>query len=319
MLIFYVNLFIKLKGYDGPKKEVKKQKIKCLNLDDLDRIESESEANSDTTSLNMSLSIRSVQIDMTVNDLRKYKPIFRPAILTRMRRPTDLVEFKNDSSNESELDENDKPLKTLVNGVLTDLNKEFVSGYVKFIYGLSSENPIQNFRLQPKSSSSKETSPSHVLMSASSDSGFVTSGSNNISVSFSNSTSVSFKSRSSTVSAATTPTKSTAVTPDAVVSDPFGDDGDTISMILNMETDDTTSLVNVEIGTTKTSNNLSSQSDVSLTTPTGPTTPSDSQSLCKSESGNGLWLLKRLIAFSYADIHIVSTIHQILLVLTYTL
>ena len=250
----------------------------------MDRIESESEANSDTTSLNLALSIRSVQIDMTVSDLRKYKPIFRP-ILAQIRRPTDLVEF-NDSSTESDSDESDKPSKSLVNGVVTDLNKEFVSGYVKFIYGLSSENPVQNFRLQPKSSSSKETSPSHVLMSASSDSGFVTSGSNNISVSFSNSTSVSFKSRSSTVSAATTPTKSTAVTPDSVVSDPFGDDGDTISMILNMETDDSTSLVNVEIGNTKISNNLSSQSDISLTTATGPTTPSDSQSLCKSESGN---------------------------------
>lgn len=277
---------------------------------------------------------------MTANDLRKHKPMFRPPV--RPQRPADLaaLNHQNDSSAHTTTDESSE-LESVTSGTdLTsakkstspgesDINKEFLLSYVRFIYGLSSENPNLNFRLQPKKQpggASKETSPSHshVLTSTSSDSGFLSitnaaekTGSS-LAVSFSNSgMGVSFnnnnnnKSRSSTVSSTvTTPTKSSSGNlTDLAANDPFADDVDTISMILNLETDDSSSLVNVEIANKpgdgaaaagSSASHLSSQSvssdinAVGVVTPTVMTTPSDSQSLCKSESGKKKNLIESL-------------------------
>lgn len=269
---------------------------------------------SESSSINIALSIKNIELDLMVNDLHKEK--LGTIKKEKQEQLFDLDEpesenepsaaatavFSNKSSTESPINEE------------RDINKEFVAGYVKFIYGLSSDNPNQSFKFQPTVAGPSaplrvSSSSSQVMFSvASVDSGIETakpssvSSSGNFTVSFSSSSSsstgISFsKSRASSNAKATTPPGQAPQQQMPNDADLFADDGDNLSLIMSLEADD---LINIELGgppgttaatnsAAKMSNLLSSRSvsEASVCTAAAATNSSSSTdpSLMKSDSG----------------------------------
>lgn len=224
-----------LKNNAEVEKPKKTQKIRCLNLEDLAQMEVDT-SESDETSINLAVSIQSIHVDLVLNDLRKEKtmpPVIKQANLI------DLCD--QDSGNESNFVEsrlNNIDIKVEPSPPPSlEINKEFMLSYIKFIYGLSTENPNTCFKFQAKPAVINSSSNKDLLLSASIDSGFLSSDKSSLAVSYSNLANSSSKNRTSSINKMQTSE-----------SDLFLDDNDNISLIMSLEQDDSSSMVNIDIG-----------------------------------------------------------------------
>ncbi|CAF0714322.1 unnamed protein product [Brachionus calyciflorus] len=246
---------LKFKGHSGKDfidQKDKKAQFKSFKLDDLlDEVENEAEL-TDASSLNFALIVNNIEVELAINDMRKdirFEPNLTPYEDESINEPKNTIDpIKNE---QKEIEKSDEITKEDFDIIAKQLDKEFMLSYVKYVYGLSTENPNNGL------SFNIVQNPKDLSSSSSIDSGIQSSEKTSIFSNFSNKASAGLNKLTSKIS-------------DSNDIDPFLDDNDNMSLILSLTQDDTSSLISqadvqnlMENLKNSPSRSLSSASDVS--------------------------------------------------------